>query len=166
MTKAREEFIAETDVRIVSARNPNPFQVDHHKPTLTFPDGSEMQFEEGIEEKQIQAAIEEAAREVHPDPHPPNVTGERPELEERQVWERELVTDKKCTPFPVVETWDHFFPMDAVAETLDELSQEGWVLVSTSEDRGLYKSDLAENRSAPLLARYLLVREDSTAPTS
>jgi hypothetical protein len=164
VTKARKEFIAETDVRIVSVRNPNPFQVDHRKPTLAFPDGSEMQFEEGTSEEQIKAAMEEAAHEAHPDPYPPKVRGERPELEERQVWERELLTSKERTPFPAVEAWDHFFPMDAVAETLDELSQKGWSLVSVSEDRGLYKSALAENRSAPLLVRYLLVREDGVAP--
>lgn len=164
--QTREEFVAETDLEIVSVHNPNPFQVDYQKPTITFPDGSKMQFEEGTSENRIRAAIEEAAWEAHPDPNPGEVSGSRPEAESLQVWERELLADGERRSFPDISSWDHFFPMSGVVETLDELSREGWSVLSASEDRGLYRSDLAENVSAPLTVRYLLVRGDQAGPTA
>jgi hypothetical protein len=158
--RAREEFIAKTHFEIVSMHNPHPFQVDNRKPTLTFPDGSTMQFEEGVPEEQIREAMEAAAREAHPDPVADELTESRPELESLQVWERELLVSEERRSFPDITSWDRFFPMAGVLETLDELSREGWSVLSTSEDRGLYRSDLAENASAPLLVRYLLVQDD------
>lgn len=163
VTKAREKFIAETDLRIVSVNNPNPFQVEYRKPTLSFPDGTSCQLEEGTSEEQIREVMQEAAAEAHPDPTPSSVKGEGPELESRRAWEREFLTGGSRIAFPPILSWDHFFPMEAVAESLDRLAEEGWAVLSASEDRGIYPSDLAENRSAPLLVRYLLVRTATAA---
>lgn len=154
----REEFIAETGIEIVTVDNSNPFQVDYRKPTITFPDGATMQFPEAAPQDTIHEAIEDAAREAHPDPAPGELAG-IPELESVKVWEREFLDGGKRLPYPDIFTWDHYFPMSEVAQTLDELAQEGWSIVNASEDRGLYRSDLAESLSVPLTVRYLLVRE-------
>lgn len=157
--REREDFLLATKVKIVSVHNPNPFQVDYRKPTVTFPDGSTMQFEEGVREEQIQKAIEGAAREAHPDPAPRS----RPAREDLPVWEREFLADGSRRSLPDISSWDHAFPMADVIETLDELAREGWVVLNASEDRGLYSSTLAENTSAPLRVRYLLARDASSA---
>ncbi len=153
--KARERFLAETELEIVSVPNQNPFQADDRKPTVTFPDGSTMQFEEGAPEKQIRQATEEAAREVHPDPTLSELGESRPELESRSVWELEFLANQSRRSLSDISSWDHFFPMAGVIEALDELSREGWSVLSASEDRGLDP----ENASVPLRVRYLLVRD-------
>lgn len=155
--QARKEFIAETEIEIVTVDNPNPFQVDYRKPTVTFPDGSTMQFPEAAPQDTIQKALEDAAKEAHPDPAPEDFPG-APALESAKVWEREFLDSGKRLSYPDIFTWDHYFPMSEVAQTLDELAREGWSLLSASEDRGLYRSDLAESVSAPLTVRYLLDR--------
>ncbi len=157
--QARKEFEANTHLEVVSIHNPHPFQVDYQKPTLVFPDESTMQFEEGTSEGRIRTAIEAAAREAHPDPAADQVPEERPALESMPVWEREFLAGEGRLHFPDISSWDHFFPMLGVVETLDQLSREGWSVLTASEDRGLHRSDLAENASAPLIVRYLLVRE-------
>jgi hypothetical protein len=152
--QAREEFVAEVELEIVTVHNPNPFQVDYQKPTLTFPDGSVMQFEDGVPREQIQREIDAASLVAHPDPVTEELSAGRPELERRQVWRLELLTGEKRRPYPDVTSWDHSFPMADVIGTLDELSREGWTVLNASEDRGLYSSDLAELR-----VRYLLARD-------
>jgi hypothetical protein len=160
--QAREKFIARTEIEIVSVRNPNPFQVDYRKPTITFPDGSTLQFAEAAPEDEIRKAIEDAAGESHPDPAPTDLIGTPPQLESAKVWEREFLDNRGRLPYSDIFTWDHYFPMSEVAQTLDELAEDGWSLVNSSEDRGLFRSDLAESVSAPLTIRYLLVREGGT----
>jgi phosphoglycolate phosphatase-like HAD superfamily hydrolase len=153
--REREEFIAATEFKIVSVHNPNPFQVEYRKPTFTFPDGSTMQFEEGVPEEQIKEAMAEAAREAHPDP----TSRDRPVQESVRVWEREILVGESRRSLPDIFSWDYSFPMADVIATLDELAREGWSVLSTSEDRGLYASKLADNVSAPLCVRYLLAQD-------
>jgi phosphoglycolate phosphatase-like HAD superfamily hydrolase len=157
--QARKEFIAATEIEIVTVANPNPFQVDDQRPTITFPDGSTIQFAEGVPQGEIDRAMEDAAKEAHPDPDPKDITGTSAELESVRVWEREFLDNGNRIPYPDIFTWNHYFPMSDVAQTLDELAQAGWSIVHASEDRGLLRSDLAESLSAPLTVRYLLVRE-------
>lgn len=154
----RKDFIAKTEIEIVTVDNPNPFQVDYRKPTIAFPDGATMQFPETATQEAIQGAIEEAANEAHPDPLPQDFPG-APELESAKAWEREFLAGAERLSYPDIFSWDHCFPMPEVAQTLDELARDGWSVLSASEDRGLYRSDLAESVSAPLSVRYLLVRE-------
>lgn len=160
----RARFLAETKVEILSYPNPNPFLVDFRKPTVTYPDGSTMQFEEGVSEEKIREAMEGVAREAHPDPGVNERGGGRPEMESLPVWEVEFLANSSRRCLPDISSWDHFFPMAGVAEILDELSGEGWSVLSASEDRGLNPSDFAENTSVPLRVRYLLVRNASTDP--
>jgi hypothetical protein len=160
--KAREEFIDQTQVEVILVANPNPFQVDDRKPTVTFPDGSTIQFPEETPQNAIDEEIRNAAKEAHPDPSPQDVTGASAELESVRVWERELLEGGRRLPYPDILAWDHHFPMADVAQTLDELAREGWSVLEASEDRGLFCSDLAESVSAPLTVRYLLAREDGS----
>lgn len=155
---ARERFLAEAKLEIVSYPNQNPFQVDYRKPTVSFPDGSTMQFEEGDPEGHIRESMEMVAREAHPDPTIGEIGGGRPELQSLPVWEVEFLANQSRRSFPDLSSWDHFFPMAGVIEVLDELSREGWTVLSASEDRGLNPSDFAENASVPLRVRYLLAR--------
>ncbi len=117
-----------------------------------------MQFPETAIQEAIQGAIEEAAKEAHPDPLPQDFPG-APALESAKVWECEFLAGAEHFSYPDIFSWDHYFPMPEVAQTLDELAREGWSVLTASEDRGLYRSDLAESVSAPLSVRYLLVRE-------
>jgi len=160
---ARKEFIAGTELSVVSVRNPNPFQVDYRKPTLTFPDGFTQQFEEGTSKKEIEQAVDAAAAEAYPDLASIQEQ-ESPELEDRPVWERELITGGERQSFPETSSWNHAFPMEDVAKTLDELAREGWTVLQASEDRGLYESELAKNMSAPVCVRYLLEGEAAGSP--
>lgn len=156
--REREEFLAATKFKIVSVHNPNPFLAEYRKPTVTFPDGSTMQFEEGVPEEQIQEAMDAAAREAHPD----QASQSRPERDSLPVWEREFLAGESRRSLPDISSWDHAFPMAEVIETLDDLAREGWSVLNASEDRGLYPSTLAENTSAPLRVRYLLARDDAS----
>lgn len=157
--REREEFLAAAELEIVSVHNPNPFQAEYRKPTVTFPDGSTIQFEESAPEERIQEAMKEAAREAHPDPDRRG----RPVQESLPVWEREILAGESRRSLPDILSWDYSFPMADVIETLDELARYGWSVLNASEDRGLYSSKLAENTSAPLCVRYLLAREDGSS---
>ena len=156
--EARKRFLDEAELEIVSVPNLNPFQVDYRKPTVSFPDGSTMQFEEGDPEGHIREAMEEVARGAHPDPTIGEVGGGRPELQSLPVWEVEFLANQDRRSLPDLSSWDHFFPMAGVIEILDKLSDEGWSVLNASEDRGLNPSDFAESASVPLRVRYLLTR--------
>lgn len=157
----RRRFVAATRVEIVTVESPKLFHPGFHKPTVKFPDGSEVQFEEGTPEDAIEAHIEAAALEAHPkaeqDDSPAEV--ETLSLEETRVWEARLLLDGERRDLPDIHTWSYFFPMESVIETLNGLAEQGWSVAHVSEDRGLYNSDQAMNMSAPIVVRYLLSRE-------
>jgi hypothetical protein len=157
----REVFRADTKFELVTVRNSNPFQADFHKPTVIFPDGSETRFEEGTLKELIEDHIKERSLKAFPDPKPtdPRFRVEAPTVDEIRVWEAELVLGDERRSLPDIKSWSHYFPAESVAIALNDLAVDGWSVAHVSEDRGLYTSDIAMNRSAPVLARYLLVRE-------
>lgn len=157
--EARRGFIAETKVEIVTVDNPARFQRDFEKPTVCLPDGAQIQFEQGTPKKEIDSYIKAAAREAHPDPERPNPPTGNPTVEELNVWEAELILEGQRHNLPAIDVWSRFFPMEAVSTHLNELAADGWSVVHVSEDRGLYKSAIAANMSAPLVVRYLLARD-------
>lgn len=155
--RARAEFIGECTVEIVTVPNNEPFQADSKKPTVTFPDGEAIQFGEDTDRATIDEYIETRARNEHPDPSRGNFDVSV-EIEESAAWGAELFIGGTRRRLPDIESWSYFFPMDSVAATLNDLAGEGWSVVHVSEDRGLYTSDIVQNMSAPVAARYMLVR--------
>ena len=154
---ARAEFIAKCVVEIVTVPNDQPYQADFELPTVTFPDGTAMRFDEDTTQSTIDEYIETQAQNEHPDPSPSDFE-ETPGIDESSAWAAELLVEGKRNPLPDIESWSYSFPMESVAATLNDLADEGWSVVHVSEDRGLYASDVAQNMSAPVAARYLLVR--------
>lgn len=157
----REKFVAEASLEIVTVGNPNFLQADHRKPTVTLPDGSHLQFEEGTPEEKILSHMRVAAERAHPAPDSGDgeFAGPGPGLEKVDVWEASLFLDGERRALPDIGSWEFFFPIEAVITQLEELAKEGWAIAHVSEDRGVYSSKLASSISAPVATRYLLVRE-------
>lgn len=157
----REQFVAETTVEVVAVKNPNFLLGPDYRPTVTFPDGSHLQFDERTPRQEIQAAIEEAAAVAHPISERSDGEGANKDLkiEEAAVWEAVLFIDGERRSLADILSWEFHFPIRDVIARLDELAAEGWTVAHVSEDRGVYTSKLAANISAPVAARYLLVRD-------
>jgi hypothetical protein len=57
-------------------------------------------------------------------------------------------------------------PLKGITEVLNRLALDGWAVVSTSEDKGLYEGADAARESYPARIRYLLVNRPSDASAS
>jgi hypothetical protein len=142
-SQARAKFVEDCAIEIVSVHNPKLFQVDFRKPTVTLPDGTTKQFDEGTQRQVLDEYIEKRAWSRHPDPSP-GKSDFTPEIEDSYAWDSELFIDGARRSLPEIENWSYFYPMDSVAATLNGLAEEGWSVVHVSEDRGLYASNIAQ----------------------
>lgn len=156
--QARDKFIAECTIEIVTVSNPQPFQNDFKQPTVIFPDGSTMEFREDTPQPEIDAYIETCAQNEYPDPSR-DAFEVSPEIKKSGAWDARLFLDGSQHSLPDIDSWSYFFPMESVTKTLNNLAEDGWSVVHVSEDRGLYSSEIVSNMSAPVAARYLLARD-------
>lgn len=132
---------------------------------LTFPDGSTSE----CSEHECDVRIEEVFRRIRG--AEPKVwqfaewreSQHGPTAEERRRWigiayhadgrEEQLTVD--------LVDWCEGVPLKGIAHTLNQFSGEGWTVVSTSEDKGLYKGADARSESYPSRMRFLLSRPTS-----
>lgn len=57
-----------------------------------------------------------------------------------------------------IKGWFGGAPLEAVTQVLNRLAADGWAVVATGEDKGLYAGADARNESYPARLRYLLER--------
>jgi hypothetical protein len=62
-----------------------------------------------------------------------------------------------------LEDWRFGAPLAGINHELNRLAADGWVVVSVSEDKGLYLGSDSRDESYPARIRYLLGREDADA---
>ena len=106
--------------------------------------------------------VSEERDKQHPAPRRPEIpTYEswfKSKAAEHRTWRAELITSSgsKAIALPEPFDWSWGFPIAVAIDLLEGLEQEGWKLVSVSEDRGLYSGADATNESYPTRVRYLL----------
>lgn len=91
---------------------------------------------------------------------------EQPSSEHR-TWVCEWFADgQRSTPPQFARRPEHSYglPIEALLGVLNDLAAQGWVVVSVSEDRGIYAGVDAPTDSGPTKIRYLLENPDP-APT-
>lgn len=127
---------------------------------VTFPDGHTEEFGADI---QPQAAARQRFAKTHPkpaDPPPPFAKWKSSlTVNDTRCWTGEWTGDgQTVTPpeFTKVFKWRYGIPMDEILAVLNRLASSGWVVVSVSEDRGVYAGVDTTNVSAPTAVRYLL----------
>ncbi len=126
---------------------------------LTFPDGSSTE----CREQERDARIYETFRRIRgPAPDAwqfPTWRSEHiPKVEQKRGWigiayhpdgrEEQLAVD--------LLDWRYGAPLTGIAQILNKFSGQGWTVVSTSEDKGLYKGADAQQESYPSRMRFLL----------
>jgi hypothetical protein len=156
--QAREAFCESctTNVRRVKQQgllNPDRFVTDIHDP-----DGKVIA--QDVPDDELADRIANVARTRYPDPTRENLpNGERGHIADRVVWQASLFIDGERKDLPAFDRWTYGLPIEDVLGVLNELAAEGWSVVQTSEDRGIYAGVTNTTDSAVTKARYLLVRE-------
>ena len=128
---------------------------------LVFPDGSSTE----CRAHDCDSRIEGAFRKTHGAPPVPSQPQQwrydsGAKVEERRGWiaiayrpdgeEEQLNID--------LSDWRGGVPLRGIAQTMNRFSADGWTVISTFEDKGLYRGADAQDESYPARMRFLLGR--------